>query len=953
MKTKIGCDSFAKPYLVLGQEFAHLLSPLPERREELDANLAIPGHTVKVYKTEHPVLVTLKLNDTYICREVSAVVVPQAQQMVPLLGNAWERSVSSDRSRIQQKLLNEFSDIFVENSLQVSMADLPEVDLGYELNKKAEPLPYRLNPASKIDFQQIHYAALDSGFVREVPHHLVSDKLTPMPPVLPKKSDSSKRFCLNGSNLKLITKKRKVHLDGLHSLKSIERSEAKLSFDIAGFFHQIPVKEEQAIRQCYEFQGKLYYVTSVIMGAVNGSAVADDILYDFLCSIPSISNEFTQYVDDALINVYSLSDAELKGRELLESCRKKRIQLNAFKFIISSKSIKFLNWTIRPSHMVPGNKYMDILKKGVTSIADAASLMFSLNYFVKAVPNLQILLNKVRKEVEKTGGIKSTKKCPVDILTTLEKAITLVKSAEITLIDPKEPLYLHTDWSREGTGVVISQLDVNGNPKPYLVHHVHHNKIQSSLPAPLGELASVVMTLNSLWKHLKGFKLILTTDALAVKKAVDNILDANISRYATYLLSVILDYDISFHYTKGQDNPADVLSRIVGGSLNECISPVIKSISMSEDSREPTTGNDTSLIAKTPSAANNDSQNNIVDTSANSEDDYKKEKIQLGQALHQMGHYGFQRTLALKNKLAVSLEDEYLREGIARCRKCLFADSLEVKIHHGRLKFLPVARMQWVLDAGVIDNHHFIVAFDPYSKLVFAKTIKDLTALSGALFIILLKATYPQTKILFADNGSTFATSSVLNPYVLEIMSKLDIKMSASLAYHHQANAHAESAIAQIKKKWRADSQLLTFDLFLKNYTETYNKYFNPTIKCAPKDVKSGSLKEVKQEKEIKNHSNIYVGEKLFRLKKPLPSVGYSFKRKPLKTEELAEIIADVVTVVNWSGKLVHVTGSTGATSLPSELLRKPRIPLIESEEVTFMFELAEFLTEQAPQLDF
>lgn len=546
--------------MILPNTFLYLVS-----KDSKVLNLQQAVTDAKVFHVGHQ-LVTIFLNNTAYSKEVECVVADSVEGRDALLGPAWENGYVSHRAKAQMSTLNKFENAVEWNGTVVGPNEnspIPYVDLGIDVHQKAKDITYNLSPINLEKFKKIHDQCLTNGVVAEVPKDVNTNDLTPMMPVLRNKDDGSARLCLNGNELRNITYPLPCTIDPLVTLKNIRKGNVYSSFDMSSFFFQIPVLPDQAYRQCYTINGKYYYLKGIMQGARNGSAVADKLLKEIITELGIVDHSV--YVDDVLLSKSSLEDCVVDLDKILERFQQLGLRINGYKFIIATRNPVLLNHAIRPEYMKPGIKYRRLINN-LNTVAKYATLGYSLNYFVKSVVGLQDVLLDIRRTVVEEGGDKSTKQ-PSPLLSKLgSKAIDLVADSEIHILDYNAEVDILTDWSKFGSGIVLAQ-----NGRPWLVHSVKHNVTMSSLPAPIGELCTVAQALNTLYKFIKGLRLRLKTDALAVKKAMENVKSNKISMYANYIVAVILEHNIEFEYIKGQDNPADVFSRIIGNSIENSI----------------------------------------------------------------------------------------------------------------------------------------------------------------------------------------------------------------------------------------------------------------------------------------------------------------------------------------------------------------------------------------------
>eukprot|EP00915_Cephaloidophora_sp_WS-2016_P009925 GHVH01014368.1.p1 GENE.GHVH01014368.1~~GHVH01014368.1.p1 ORF type:complete len:303 (-),score=35.87 GHVH01014368.1:247-1155(-) len=259
-----------------------------------------------------------------------------------------------------------------------------------------------------------------------------------------------------------------------------------------------------------------------------------------------------------------------------------------------------------------------------------------------------------------------------------------------------------------------------------------------------------------------------------------------------------------------------------------------------------------------------------------------------------------------------------------------------LKASPGKLQWMPTARIQWMVDTAHFDDKLVMTAVDPYSRLVHAQVMKENKALVAAVFIIGQKAKYPTTQIIVVDGGPEFRWKGLArhNEVISEILASLNIRMVTVRPHHYQGRANVERFIGTLKEKWRTSQQGKLED-HISRVCDLYNRTRHTITGWKPIEVQDGSISTPKDKKESVM-TNVQPGERLFELKKPIDHIGYDFKRLPLETTRIKEMVAGIVTVQEVSGSLISIKRSNGQLDrVPEQLLHKPRRAIVEPSEVS------------------
>lgn len=432
---------------------------------------------------------------------------------------------------------------------------------------------------------------LEAGFFAKV----TDQELSLLPPgislkSLPLMSIQDKRAVLAGNYLSGCFENIVFKNSCKDFIRSIPAT-AKYMFvgDVKSFFTTVEVKLPDALIQCFQHYGSLYYQKSLVQGTTNASAIAHAILASILDEVqdtePHIPDEIKDLYNQALLLTQEEQQTEYKPRpmnqiddircasetmrshlhtllSLLSVMTKYRIPLNTFKTIACATKAHTLAWWWIPGTLLPGRCYLKILKS-MSTMSDLRTLAQSIAYYEDGVKDLRKYVNAIlTMTTNKTN--RELKKQPISNqgLAQAQKAIEAIKKSSVTLIPLSATLTMHTDWSLTSIGVTLDY-----NKRPYIVTSIPMGKIISKQPPAIGELWGAIRALQKLHYYIKSRRLVLVVDANALAKGwTKSLVNGEPTRFMEMLLAEALlngiDLTTIKHVTTDK-NPSDLLSRYI------------------------------------------------------------------------------------------------------------------------------------------------------------------------------------------------------------------------------------------------------------------------------------------------------------------------------------------------------------------------------------------------------
>ena len=283
------------------------------------------------------------------------------------------------------------------------------------------------------------------------------------------------------------------------------------------------------------------------------------------------------FMDDMLCFNKNVDEALKTIDQVLERFEKAGFLLNGEKCKFGVTSIKYLGFQISEKGWVPTeDKIKTITQLAVpTTVTELKSFLGGMNFFVNSIPNLHAILKPLHVLA---GNRKVDLKMTKEALDAFKQAKQMLANATTVAFysnDPEDTLFLTTDASQSGWGVMLSQFQKSiGREVPLAFGSGAFGGAELRWPIYEKELFSFVsgLRLNQVYLYLKTF--VWRTDNKALshfqKVSVVKNTATKIAPKVLRWLDFIGDFSFSIEHFDGT-NPvmrmADFLSRQDFGKL--------------------------------------------------------------------------------------------------------------------------------------------------------------------------------------------------------------------------------------------------------------------------------------------------------------------------------------------------------------------------------------------------
>lgn len=266
------------------------------------------------------------------------------------------------------------------------------------------------------------------------------------------------------------------------------------------------------------------------------------------------------YIDDII--VYT-SDAESHLKALkwtFGKIREAGLQVSREKSVFLRKECEILGFVVNERGIEVSRKRLDAILKAdlPKTISELRSFIGMLQYIRRFIPSLSLYLSPLTAQLKGKSKVKSDKKLNWDnaqresflVIQKLLKEDQLVNAH----FDPSKPLELFTDASLDGIAGLLTQ---DGNliyvaSKTMKPEEKRYSTIER-------EALAAAWSMSRLREFVIGRHVSIFTD----HKPLIGVLSSEIfpSERLARICNQLIDYQFEVNYIKGEENPADFLSR--------------------------------------------------------------------------------------------------------------------------------------------------------------------------------------------------------------------------------------------------------------------------------------------------------------------------------------------------------------------------------------------------------
>ena len=765
-------------------------------------------------------------------KQVRVIVCDQPSRM-PLLGREWLREIKMDWKEVwtlslQQRPLT-LQAVIAANK-EVFEPGLGKMTVEAHLTLKqdavpksvpARPIPYALLP--KVNEELDRW--VQEGIAKKLaPSEKTSGWGTPLVPV-PKPSGEV-RLCASYDvtvNPQLVVKQ--------HPLPRAEDVFAGVDgqlfckLDLENAYQQMKLDKESQDMTTVSTHRGLYRMLRLPFGIASCGALFQDAMERILGEVRGCKI----YLDDLL--VYGKDAQELLQRldNVLKKLKEHGLRLSKDKCQFMKKEVLYLGWKISGKGISPREKGVEAIMEAPepSDIHQLRSLLGSINYFAKLLPDLSTILEPLYALTKKGVAWRWTQEC--------REAVNMVKKMlagprVLMTYDPELPVKLITDASSVGVGAALLHVLPDGSERPISYASRSLTGTERKYAQVEKEAAAVSYGVSRFHHFIYGRHFTLVTDnralsrILSPSKGLPSLAAARLQRYALQLATY--SYGVELRKSE-QMHVADSLSRLSMPCSDEeereinkegvatsyimymdGIQPLITAERVARETRrDPVLGRVLNYV-----------RHGWPDKTEEEMRAYKRREDELStdfdcvlwggrtvipsklraavlQEIHQ-GHLGAAKMKNLARRYVWWPGVDSELEATARdCRACT-----EKKTAPPRAALHPwePATQAWervhVDYAGPFQGTYLLIVYDSYTRWIEAVPVRETTAARTVHELRDMCARFGVPAQIVSDNGPQFVSREFT-----EFAEKNGIRHIKVAPYHQSSNGAAERAVQTVK----------------------------------------------------------------------------------------------------------------------------------------------------------
>jgi site-specific DNA-cytosine methylase len=347
------------------------------------------------------------------------------------------------------------------------------------------------------------------------------------------------------------------HPEEIHQ-RMMNKARIFSKIDCRAGFMQIPVALGDRDKLTFWCGTELYRFKRMPFGVVGATAFFQRVM-DSAIREAGLTHCCVAFVDDILVWSDTPEEHLQHLQKLFRCLEENGLRAHPDKSVFACEQLEYLGHNISAYGMSPNEAkiraFMEM--KPPRNVAELRSLLGGLGYYRGYVPNYSRLMQPLTRMLAKDS--KEEWGPAQDAALAAVKAVFATPGLVLKRIDYTRTLIVHTDWSKNGIGAVLSQIGEDGKEVLCATASRSLNKHERNYSAYKGEMLAAVWALLTFKPHLLGMKVELHTDHQPLQSLLARQdLEGQEARWCMALQ----DFDLIIKHRPGVTNQnADMLSR--------------------------------------------------------------------------------------------------------------------------------------------------------------------------------------------------------------------------------------------------------------------------------------------------------------------------------------------------------------------------------------------------------
>lgn len=756
----------------------------------------------------------------------------------------------TEHEQLLNSIFSKYPRCFSDDLATLGKTKCVELDIELTSSKPVCFRPYRMSESERKITREITDDLLKNGIIRH------SNSPYASPALLVDKASGAKRLCIDYRQLNKITVKEKYPMPMIEDLVDrLQGCKYFTSLDLKSGYHQIPVKPDSVPKTAFITPDGHFEFLRMPFGLSNGPSVFQRLMNTVLGNLRF--GKVICYMDDLLIATESLEENIACLENVLEVLQTNGLTINLDKCSFFQKEITFLGYEISNNGVRPSSKKLKAIEcfpipKNIHQLRQFLGL---INYFRKFIKNCAILCSPLTKLLKK-DAVWQWDPQQEQAFNTIKEA--LIQNAVLKIFDPKLPIILYTDASRDGIGCIMVQVTKNGEQPIHFYSRQTSNDEKKYHSFEL-ELLAVVVGLQKYRHYLLGANFKIITDCNAVRHALSK--KEIIPRIGRWVLQT---QEFSFeilHRPGKQMQHVDALSRNpITNATNDI--PVINDVMsitegdwlLSVQLQDPNICSIRDILLSGEAEENRQifNQYELLGNKVYRRTEYgrrwlvpKKCVWQIIKANHDdLGHFAIDKTVErIRAKYWFPHLKKTVSKYIKNCLNCIYYKNIHGK-KPGKLHPIPkYARPFHTLHLDHLgpfvkstqQNSYLLVIVDAFTKFVFISAVKNTKSKIVINELNKIFKVFGNPKRLISDAGSAF-TSKAFTSFCNERNIRAHVIATAIPRSNGQVERY-NLTILEALRSMGANTDNNKWDQHITNIQQGINSTINKTTAAIPSEV--------------------------------------------------------------------------------------------------------------------
>ena len=447
------------------------------------------------------------------------------------------------------------------SDLQGYCGQLGDFTIPLEHDQDIRQRPRRLSPKEKEIVDEKCQELLQAGFITPC----VSTKYAQNVVVAAKKDEAGNwtdyRFCIDYRPINKVTPADKYPLHLADELwDRIGSSKFLTKIDMKSGFHNIRIAPEDQPKTAFWWGNRAYMWARAPFGLKCIANFFQRVMDAQIANV-GLMHCCVCFIDDLLVFSDTAEQHIKDVCKVLDAFNAVGLKAHPGKSIFGAPVVEYLGHNVSHYGLSPTEAKVAAIRaiQPPTNVSQLRSVLGLLTYYRCYVPNFGAIAAPFNELLSPTSKWTWDPLRQGKALEQL-KDIICTPGRVLRRADPKRPFILHTDWSKEGIGGVLGQMDDDSHE--YLIACVSRslNKHERNYSSPQGEMLAAVWGVKSFRHYLRFTRFTLSTDHQALQWLVTTKeLTGQVARWALALQ----EYDFTVVHRPGiKHQNADTVSRM-------------------------------------------------------------------------------------------------------------------------------------------------------------------------------------------------------------------------------------------------------------------------------------------------------------------------------------------------------------------------------------------------------